>query len=125
MVVNAVVREEPLVLGGQNRVTNDRRYVLISRDVSIFSGERDERLAVGVVDVTDGWKLEPDERTQVGHVLAIEIDLVPRTESEQRDTQQGNAYEHHAGQQPDDDASTERSNEEARPLVTLQRRLDT
>ena len=85
-IIDAVVGEEALVLGGQNRVTNDRRDVLIARDVPVLPGERDERLAVGVVDVTNGRKLEPHQRTQVGHVLAIEIDVVPGTQSEQRDT---------------------------------------
>ena len=86
-VVDAIVREEPLVLSGQNRVTHDRRDVLIARDVPVLPGERDDRLAVGVVDVTNGRKLEPHQRPQVGHVLAIEIDAVPGTQSEQRDTQ--------------------------------------
>ena len=64
-----------LVFRGKNRVTHDRWDVLVLRDLPVLSGELDERLAVGVVDVADGGKLEPREWPQVGQVPAIEVDV--------------------------------------------------
>ena len=56
-VVHAVVREEALVLRGENRLTHDRRDVCVLGDRAVLAGQLDERLAVGVVDVTDGWEI--------------------------------------------------------------------
>src|SRR4029450_4493178 len=87
-VVHTIVGEEPFILGGKNRVANERRDVLIPGDVPIFPGEPDERLAVDVVDVTDRWKLESCERPRVRQVFAIDIDVVPGVESKEHRTQE-------------------------------------
>ena len=57
-VVDPVVGEEALVLGGQDRVTNDRRNVLVPRDLAVLARQLDERPAGGVVDVTDRRELK-------------------------------------------------------------------
>ena len=75
-VVDPVVGEEALVLGGQDRVTNDRRNVLVPRDLAVLSGQLDERPAAGVVDAADRWKLKTREGPQVGQVVAIEVDVM-------------------------------------------------
>ena len=54
-VVDPVVGEEALVLGGQDRVTNDRWNVLVPGDLPVLSGQLDERSSAGMVDVADGW----------------------------------------------------------------------
>ena len=97
-VVHAVVGEEALVLRGQDRVTHDRRDVLVLRDLPVLSGELDERLAVGVVDVTDGRKLEPREGPQVGQVRAIEVDVMNGARDGNGDSQKRDDSKRGAGE---------------------------
>ena len=52
-IIDAVVGEEALVLGGQDRVTDDRWNVLVPRDLAVLPGQLDERPVAGVVDVAD------------------------------------------------------------------------
>ncbi len=83
-VVDPVVGEEALVLGGQDRVTNDRRNVLVPCDLAVLSGQLDERPAVGIVDAADRGELKTRERPQVGQVVAIEVDVMQLGDRQQR-----------------------------------------
>src|SRR5688572_25852569 len=52
-VVDPVVGEETLVLGGQDCVPNDRWNVLVPCDIAVLASQLDERPPAGVVDVAD------------------------------------------------------------------------
>jgi hypothetical protein len=78
------VGEEALILGGQDRVTNDRWNVLVPRDLAVLPGQLDERPPAGVVDVADRWELKTREGPQVRQVLAIEVDVMDLGDREQR-----------------------------------------
>jgi hypothetical protein len=103
-IVHAVMGEEPLVLRGENRLTHDRRDVGVGGDVAVLPGELDQRLAVGVVDVTDAGKFKARETPQVGKVLAIEADVVQRARRGYCGANRRDADERHARQQHDDAA---------------------
>jgi hypothetical protein len=53
-IVDPVMREEPLVLGGEDRVADDRWYILVTDDLAVLVGQLDERRTASVVDVADG-----------------------------------------------------------------------
>jgi hypothetical protein len=55
-IIDSVVGEEALVLGGQDRVTDDRWNVLVPRDLALLSGQLDERPVAGIVDVAENSK---------------------------------------------------------------------
>jgi len=63
--IDSVVREEALVLGGQDRVTNDWRNVLVPRDLALLAGQLEQRFVAGIVDVADGRELEAREGAEV------------------------------------------------------------
>ena len=48
---------EALVLGGQDRITDDRWNVL-GVDLALLPGQLDERPVAGIVDVADGRELD-------------------------------------------------------------------
>ena len=75
-VVDSVMREEVLVLRGEDGAANDGRDVLIRGDLAVFRGHLNERPAVDIVDVADGGKLKPVECLQVGQIGSIEIDVM-------------------------------------------------
>src|SRR6185295_20250665 len=101
-VVEAVVGEEVLVFGGEDRIADDRWNVRELRDLPVLSSELDERLALDVVDVADGGKLEPHERPQVRQVLALKVDVIERVHGERRRGDRCGADEPRARQQYDD-----------------------
>ena len=70
------MREEVLVLRGQDGSANNGRNVLIRGDLAVFRGHLNERPAVDIVDVTDSGKLKPGECLQVGQIGPIEIDVM-------------------------------------------------
>src|ERR1019366_9479841 len=70
-VVDSVMREEVLVLRGQDGAANNGRDVRIRGDLAVFRGHLDKRPAVDIVDVADGRKLKPAECLQVGQVGSI------------------------------------------------------
>ena len=75
-VVDSVVGEEVLVLGGENGAAKNGRDLPIPGDLAVFRSQLDERPAVYIVDVADSGKLKPAECLQVGQVGSIEIDVV-------------------------------------------------
>ena len=75
-IVDAVMREEVLVFGGEDRVPDDGGNLVESRRLPALAGQRDERMAVSVVHVADRRKLEADEGTQVREVGAVEVDVM-------------------------------------------------
>ena len=72
-IIDAVVGEEALVLGGQDRVTDDRWNVLVPRDLALLPGQLDKRPVAGIVDVADGRELEAREGSEVRQVVAVEV----------------------------------------------------
>jgi hypothetical protein len=66
-------------------------------ELSIFSGELDERLTIRVVDATDRRKLEPRERSQIGKVRAVEVEVMNRARNENDKCQRGDEDEKRAG----------------------------
>ena len=97
--------EETLVFRGENRVANDRRNVVVPGDLAILPRELDERDAVGVVDVADGRKLEPGEWTEVGQVIAIDVDVMQRGQREQHGDHRRRRKQRRACEQRDDATS--------------------
>ncbi len=73
--IHTVMREETLVFGGEDRFTDDRRYLCVLSDVAVLVRQLDERLALRVVNVADGWKLEPRERPEVWQVAAVVVEV--------------------------------------------------
>ena len=67
--------EEVLVLGGEDRIPNNGRDVLIPGDLAAFRSHLNERLTVDVVDVADGGELKPAECLQVRQVGSIKPDV--------------------------------------------------
>jgi hypothetical protein len=55
--------KKALVLGGQDRITDDGWNVLVARDLAPLQGQLDERPVAGIVDVADGRELEALEST--------------------------------------------------------------
>lgn len=55
------MREEVAVLRGEDRISNNGWNVLILGDQPVLSCQRNERLAVGIVDVADRRKLKASE----------------------------------------------------------------
>jgi hypothetical protein len=60
------VREEVLVLGGQNRVAEDGRHFVVGDDSAVFPGQLDEDRAPGVIDLADRGELEANEGSMSG-----------------------------------------------------------
>src|ERR1035441_7618846 len=70
------MREEVFVLGGEDGVTNHRRYVLILADPPVFGGHLYERLTIDIVDVADPRKFAADECFQVRQISPVKIDVM-------------------------------------------------
>ena len=70
------MREKVLVLGGEDRITNNWRDVLILDDPPVFPCQLHEQLAVGVVDVPDRRKLEAGEGSYLRQVGSVKIDVM-------------------------------------------------
>ena len=75
-VVDAGVREEVLVLRGQDGLAHDGRDFFVFEDPPVLARELDEHLAAGIGDLADGRGLEPHERLQVGHLGTIGVEVV-------------------------------------------------
>jgi hypothetical protein len=60
--------KEVLVLGGENRVADNRGDVLIRDDWAVAC-RLDQRLTVGVVDLSNGWKLKTGEWLEIGRLV--------------------------------------------------------
>ena len=103
------MREEALVLCRQDRVTNDRRNILVSCDLAVLSGQLDERSAVGIVDVADRGELKAREGPQVGQVVAIEVDVMELGDRQQRSEHGRDDDDAPAGEQEDDALGPARS----------------
>jgi hypothetical protein len=58
---------------------DDGRDTRVRRNLAVLRGELDQRLAVRVVDVADGWKLKTCEWSNVRQILPTEVDVVQRT----------------------------------------------
>jgi hypothetical protein len=75
--------EEVLVLGGENRFTNNGRDVLILGDLPVLP-YLTERLAVGIVNVADRRKLEAGEWSYIRQVGSVKIDVMKSCRSKTR-----------------------------------------
>ena len=75
-VVHARVGEEAVVLGGQDGLAQDERHLVVGHDTAVLARQFDQHLAVSVADDAGRGGLEPDERLEVGHPGAVEIDVV-------------------------------------------------
>jgi hypothetical protein len=76
------MREEVFVLGGEDGVTNHRRYVLILADPPVFGGHLYERLTIDIVDVADPRKFAADECFQVRQISPVKIDVMESNRGE-------------------------------------------
>jgi hypothetical protein len=70
------MREKVLVLGGEDRITNNGRDVFMPDDLPVLFCQLNKRLAVGVVDVADRRKLEAGEGSYVRQVGSVKIDVM-------------------------------------------------
>ena len=70
------MREEVLVLGGKDGTRNHVRDFLVPADPPVLGGHLHERLAVRIVDVTDGREIEADEWFQVRQIGSVKIDAI-------------------------------------------------
>ena len=70
------MREEVLVLSGEDGAGNHQRDVLIPADPPVFGGHLYQRLAIDVVDVADGREIEADERFQIRQISPVQIDVM-------------------------------------------------
>jgi hypothetical protein len=68
--------EEVLVLGGEDRITNNEWDVLILDVPPVLSCHLNERLTVGIVYVADRRKLKAGEWSYVRQVGSIKIDVI-------------------------------------------------
>jgi hypothetical protein len=75
-VVDSAMREKVLVLGGEDRITNNGRDVFMPDDLPVLFCQLNKRLAVGVVDVADRRKLEAGEGSYVRQVGSVKIDVM-------------------------------------------------
>ena len=92
--------EEVLVLGGQDGVAEDRRHLVVGDDLAILPRQLDEHHALGVVDVPDRRKLEPDEGLEVREAAPVEVDVVDEPdhgEEQQEQQRQERGREPHGG----------------------------
>lgn len=63
--------EEVLVLGGENRITNNGRDVLIPGDLPVLSCYLNDRLVVGIVNVADCRKLKAGKWSYVRQIASV------------------------------------------------------
>ena len=82
------MREEVLVLSGEDGAGNHQRDVLIPADPPMFGGHLYKRLAVDVIDVADGREIEVDERFQIRQIGSVKIDMI-RTNPNESDRYEG------------------------------------
>ena len=89
--------EEAVVLGGQDGLAQDERHLVIGHDAAVLARQFDQHRAVSVADDAGGGGLEPDERLEVGHAGAVEVDVVDepcRRNQGQRHGKERDAEEH-------------------------------
>jgi hypothetical protein len=101
--------KKALVLGGEDRVTNDRGKVLVPRDLAVLSGQLHERPAAGIVDVADGGELRTHEGPQVGQVVAIEVHVMDLGDRQQRGEHGRGDYDAATSEKEDDAPGPARS----------------
>ena len=70
------MREEVLVLGGEDGSGNHWRDVLIPADPAMLRRHLYQWLAIDVVDVADRWEVEANERLQIRQIGSIKIDMI-------------------------------------------------
>jgi hypothetical protein len=70
------MREEVLVLCGEDRISNNGRDVLILDVPPILSGHLNERLTIGIVNVSDRRKLKTGKWFYVRQVGSVKIDVI-------------------------------------------------
>ena len=68
--------EEVLVLGGEDRITNNGRDVLILDVPPVLSCHLNERLTLGIVNVADRRKLKTGKWFYVRQVGSVKIDVM-------------------------------------------------
>jgi hypothetical protein len=68
--------EEVLVLGGEDRITNNGRDVLILDVPPVLSCHLNERLTIGIVNVADRRKLKTGKWFYVRQVGSVKIDVI-------------------------------------------------
>jgi hypothetical protein len=76
-------------------------YFVISGDLAGLGCHLLERPAVGIVDVSDGWKLKPGESAQIRQIVSIEVEVIKTSGGE-------NARQQHV--------TNEKTNEAALPF---------
>ncbi len=75
-VVDPRVREEVLVLGREDGLAHDERHFVVRHHPPVLAGELDHDLSPGVRDLARRGRLEPDERSELGKVPAVEVDVL-------------------------------------------------
>ena len=75
-VVHTGMREEALVLGGQDGLAQDGRHLVVGHDVAVLAGQLDEDPSVGIIDKAGRRGGETDERLEIGEAAAVEVDVV-------------------------------------------------
>ena len=86
-VVDPRVRVEVLVLGRQDGLAHDQGHFVVGHHPPVLPRELDHDLSPGVRDLARRGRLEEDERSELGKVAAVEVDVVD--EGEWRPERQG------------------------------------
>jgi len=77
-VVNRAMREKVLVFGGENRVADNQRYLLVLNYVTMLSRELHEQFTLVVVHVTNRRTIKTHKGFYVWQVSTIEVQVVKR-----------------------------------------------
>ena len=95
-VVDPRVLVEVLVLGRQDGVAHDERHLVVRHHAPVLACELDHDLSPGVRDLTRRGRLEQDERSELGKLAAVEVDVVHeggrRPKHQARDDRARNAH---------------------------------
>ena len=95
-VVDPRVRVEVLVLGRQDGLTHHQRHFVVRHHPPVLPRELDHDLSPGVRDLARRGRLEQDERSEVGKVAAVEVDVLDeggrRHEHQGRGDRAGDAH---------------------------------
>ena len=95
------MREEVLVLGRQDGLTQDNGHLVVGDHPPVLPRQLDQHLALGVVDLARRGRLETDESRDVGEPAMIEVDMVDESRREEKKKQrQGSGHEDRDAAQP-------------------------
>ena len=72
------MREKVLVFGGENRVADNQRYLLVLNYVTMLSRELHEQFTLVVVHVTNRRTIKTHKGFYVWQVSTIEVQVVKR-----------------------------------------------